>query len=76
MQFFATFVIMPNAQKTLKWMSGEDSCESDFYKFASVLGYTLDGENPVGRHVHTLGTRPDKEKLVDLYESTGTAGFI
>jgi hypothetical protein len=31
MQFFSTLVIMPNEQKTLKWMSGENVCQSDFY---------------------------------------------
>jgi hypothetical protein len=40
------------------------------------LGYTFDGENPVGRCIHTPGTRADKDKLVDLYDSTSTVGFI
>jgi hypothetical protein len=76
MQFYATLVIMPNAQKTMKWMSGEHYCQADFSVFASLLGYAFDGENPVGRRVHSLGTKPDKDKLYDLYDSTGVIGFI
>jgi hypothetical protein len=76
MQFFATLVIMPNSQKTMKWMSGEHQCEADFSEFASLLGYAYDGDNPVGRHVHSPGTKPDKDKLYDLYDSTGIVGFI
>jgi hypothetical protein len=44
--------------------------------FASLLGYASDGENPMGRRVHSLGTKPDKDKLYDLYDSTGVVGFI
>jgi hypothetical protein len=57
-------------------MSGVDACESDFFKFALVLGYSFDGENPVGHRIHTPGTRANKDKFVDLYDSTGTVGFI
>jgi hypothetical protein len=39
MQFYATLVIMPNPQKTMKWMSGEHYCQADFSRFASLLGY-------------------------------------
>jgi hypothetical protein len=75
-QFFATLVILPNPQKSMKWMSGEHVCEADFSVFASLLGYAYDGENPVGRRVHCPGTKPDKDKLYDLYDSTGAVGFI
>jgi hypothetical protein len=67
---------MPNAQKTMKWMSGQNYYESDFSVFATLLGYAFDGDNPVGRRVHSPGTKPDKDKLVDLYDSTGEVGFI
>jgi hypothetical protein len=30
----------------------------------------------VGRHVHSPGSKPDKDKLYDLYDSTGVVGFI
>jgi hypothetical protein len=60
----------------MKWMSGENFCQADFSVFASVLGYAYDGENPVGRRVHSLGTKPDKDKLYDLYDSTGIVSFI
>jgi hypothetical protein len=60
----------------MKWMSGENYCEADFSVFASLLGYAFDGENPVDRHVHSPGTKPDKDKLVDLYDSIGVVGFI
>jgi hypothetical protein len=76
MQFYATLVIMPNAQKTMKWMSGQNYCEADFSVFAYLLGYAFDGENPVGRRVHSPGTKPDKDNLYDLYDSTGVVGFI
>jgi hypothetical protein len=75
-QFFATLVIMPNPQKSMKWMSREHECEADFSMFASLLGYAYDGENSVGRRVHSPGTKPDKDKIYDLYGSTGVVGFI
>jgi hypothetical protein len=75
MQFFATLMIMPNERKTMKWMSGQNYCESDFYQFATLLFYSYDGNNPVGRRVHSPGKKPDKNKLVDLYDSTGFVGF-
>jgi hypothetical protein len=40
------------------------------------LGYAYDGDNPLGRRVHSPGTKPDKDKLYDLYDSTGVVGFI
>jgi hypothetical protein len=40
------------------------------------LGYVYNGETPVGRRVHNPGTKPDKDKLYDLYDSTGVVGFI
>jgi hypothetical protein len=75
MQFFATLVIMPNEQKTMKWMSGQNHYESDFYQFSTLLVYSYDGNNLVGRRVHSPGKKPDKNKLVDLYNSTGVVGF-
>jgi hypothetical protein len=75
-QFFATLVILPNPQKSMKWMSGEHQCEADFSVFASLLGYAYDGDYPVGRRVHSPRTKPDKDKLYDLYDSTGVVGFI
>jgi hypothetical protein len=54
----------------------QNYCEADFSVFASLLGYAFDGENPVGRHAHSPGTKRDKDKLVDLYDSTGIVGFI
>jgi hypothetical protein len=76
MQFYATLMIMPNERKTMKWMSGQNYCEADFSMFASLLGYAFDGENPVGRRVHSPGMKTDKDKLYDLYDSTGVVGFI
>jgi hypothetical protein len=75
-QFYATLVSLPNPQKSMKWMSGEHECTADFSVFASLLGYDYDGETPVGHRVHNLGTKPDKDKLYDLYDSTGIVGFI
>jgi hypothetical protein len=60
----------------MKWMSGQNYCEADFSVFASLLGYAFDWENPVGHHVHSLGMKPDKDKLYDLYDSTSVVGFI
>jgi hypothetical protein len=60
----------------MKWMSGENYCEVDFSVFASLLGYAFDGENPVGHRVYSPGMKPDKDKLVDFYDSTGVVGFI
>jgi hypothetical protein len=57
-------------------MSGENFCQADFSVFASLLGYAYDGENPVVRRVHSSGTKPDKDNLYDLYDSTGVVGFI
>jgi hypothetical protein len=76
MQFYATLVIMPNAQKTMKWMSRQNYFEADFSVFASLLGYAFNAENLVGRRVHSLGTKPDKDKLCDLYDSSGVVGLI
>jgi hypothetical protein len=67
---------MPNPQKTVKWMSEEHYCQADFSVFASLLGYAYDGDNPVGRRVPSPGTKPDKDKLYDLYDSIGVVGFI
>jgi hypothetical protein len=75
-QFYATLVILPNAQKSMKWMTGEHECTSDFSTFASLLGYAYNGDTPVGRRIHNPGTKPDKDKLYDLYDSTGVVGFI
>jgi hypothetical protein len=75
-QFYATLVILPNAQKSMKWMTGEHECTSDFSMFASLLGYAYNGDTPVGRRIHNPGTKPDKDKLYDLYDSTGVVGFI
>jgi hypothetical protein len=60
-QFFATLVILPNPQKSMKWMFGEHECQADFSVFASLLGYSYDGDTPVGRRVHSPGTKPDKD---------------
>jgi hypothetical protein len=60
----------------MKWMSGEHECQADFSVFASLLGYAYNGDTPVGRRVHSPGTKPDKDKLYDLYDSTGVVGFI
>jgi hypothetical protein len=75
-QFYATLVILPNAQKSMKWMTGEHECTSNFTTFASLLGYAYDGDTPVGRRIHNPGNKPDKDKLYDLYDSTGVVGFI
>jgi hypothetical protein len=75
-QFYATLMILPNPQKSMKWMTGEHECTSDFSVFASLLGYAYNGETPVGRRIHNPGTKPDKDKLYDLYDSTGVVGFI
>jgi hypothetical protein len=75
-QFYATIVILPNPQKSMKWMSREYECTMDFSVFASLLGYAYNGDTPVGRRVHNPGTKPDKDKLYDLYDSTGVVGFI
>jgi hypothetical protein len=37
MLFYATLVIMPNPQKTMKWMSGEHYCQADFSRFVIRL---------------------------------------
>jgi hypothetical protein len=47
-QFYATLVILPNGQKSMKWMTGEYECTSDFSTFASLLGYAYNGDTPVG----------------------------
>jgi hypothetical protein len=65
-QFYATLVILPNPQKSMKWMSGEHECTADFSVFATLLGYAYNGETPVGRRVHNPGTKPDKDKLYVL----------
>jgi hypothetical protein len=57
-------------------MFGQNYYELDFYQFATLLGYSYDGNNPVGRRVHSSGTKPNKDKLVDIYDSTGVVGFI
>jgi hypothetical protein len=75
-QFYDTLVILPNPQKSMKWMSGEHECTADFSVFASLLGYAYNGDNPVGHRVHSLGTKPNKDKFYDLYDSTGVVGFI
>jgi hypothetical protein len=75
-QFYATLVILPNAQKSMKWMTGEHECTSDFSTFASLLGYGYDGDTPVGHRIHNPRTKPVKDKLYDLYDSIGTVGFI
>jgi hypothetical protein len=60
----------------MKWMTGEHECTSDFSTFASLLGFAYNGDTPVGRRIHNPGTKPDKDKLYDLYDSTGVVGFI
>ena len=62
MQFFATLVIKGDSKKTMKWMTGESYCESNFEEFAKVLGYRFDGDNPQGTRMHTEGDRVQKTK--------------
>lgn len=72
-QFFATLVLKGDDAKTMKWMTGSTYCESNFYKFADVLGYSFDGPRAIGHRIHTPG-RADKNKLIDLYDSDGVVG--
>jgi hypothetical protein len=56
-------------------MSGSTPCESNFYKFAGLLGYPFDGPNAVGHRIHAP-SRPNKEKLSEIYGPTGVIGTI
>ena len=74
-QFFSTLVLKGDDAQTLRWMSGPTPCESNFYRFAELLGYSFDGPNTTGQCLHAPG-RPSKDKLYDLYEETGVVGTI
>ena len=45
-QFFSTLVLKGDDAHTMRWMSGPTPCESNFYMFAQLLGYSYDGPNP------------------------------
>jgi hypothetical protein len=44
-------MIMPKERKTMKWMSGQNHCESDFYQFSTLLVYSYDSNNLVGCNI-------------------------
>ena len=74
-QFFATLVIKEDDGLTMRWMTGDRPCESNFFEFARVLGYDFDGPNPVGRRLHT-SYLPEKDTLAGLYDASGILGTI
>jgi hypothetical protein len=73
MQFFSTLHMGADDNKTIKWMTGTTKCESNFYSFAEVLGYTFAGRNPCGARFNSP-QRPDKNQLSDLYLPGGKVG--
>jgi hypothetical protein len=66
-QFFSTLAIKGDDAHTMIWMTGDIRCESNFYTFADVLGYTFIGaHNAVGHRIHGP-EKPSKDVLEDLY---------
>lgn len=73
MQLFATLVIKGDSKKTIKWMTCESFCESNFEEFAKVLGYKFDGDNPQGYRMHHP-YKLNKKQTVHLYGEGATPG--
>ena len=66
-QFFSTLVIKGDHSLSMKWMTGDTYCESDFQTFGQLLGYAFIGSSiPSGHRIH-VNTRPSKDILSDLY---------
>lgn len=75
MQFYATLAFDGNDARSFYWMSGTTQCKSNFYEFASLLGYPFQGaNNPIGTRLHVVGVTPDKNKLANLYGPNGVIG--
>ncbi|KAM0923776.1 hypothetical protein ACQ4PT_005302 [Festuca glaucescens] len=69
-QFFATLVIGKEENIPLTWMTGDRRCESDFSRFANLLGYDfISAEDPCGARMHTPGVAPLKAEMTPLYLS-------
>ena len=49
-QFFSTLVIRGDNSLSMKWMTGDTFCESDFLTFGQVLGYDFIGTSTPSGH--------------------------
>ena len=49
-QFFSTLVIRGDKSLSMKWMTGDTFCESDFITFGQVLGYDFIGSSTPSGH--------------------------
>ena len=67
-QFFATLVFGNTPDIPLTWMSGDDTCHSNFVEFAALLGYPFDPAGPSGKRMHISGVI-DKRQLAPIYNS-------
>ena len=75
-QFFSTLVIKGDVSYTMKWMTGDTYCESDFYNFADVLGYTFRGSHTAAGHRVHGPEKPNKDLLEDLYFPGNPVGRV
>lgn len=75
-QFMSTLVITDDPQRRMIWISGTTRAESDFHRFAQVLGYTfLDGLRSQSHRMHD--ERPYRDRLMgDMYYPGGIPGKL
>ena len=59
--------------KTIKWMTGNTPCQSNFHNWATLLGYSFDGARPCGTRFNAP-VSSDKSKLEGLYDEDGVVG--
>ena len=65
-----TLVIGEGENIPLTWMTENRKCESDFVRFAQLLGYDfISAEDPCGARMHIPGVAPDKAEMTPLYLS-------
>ena len=60
----------------MKWMAGDTKCESDFFTFADVLGYTFRGTHTAVGHIVHGNVKPSKDLLEDLYKPGFPVGKV
>ena len=75
-QFFSSLVMVEDNDRTLKWMTDATPCTSNFYRFATVLGYQFRGAHRHAGH-RVFNSNANKDVLLaDLYGPRGIVGEV
>lgn len=77
-QFFATLVIGEGPNIPLTWMTNDQRYDSDFVRFAQLLGYPfISVDQQSGSRMHNQNGVYDKEAMAPMYLSaTFTPGYL